>query len=106
MNKYTNKFAERIANEWLKTNGINPDSFFTTPLLLVQAQRIAKNVLIENGKLLSRNEAESLNNYLQAMDNGKSRKKITNYQAYKVMNIGTSVNRKLFNQLRKVNNKG
>ena len=105
MNKYINNCAERNTNEWLKANGINPDSFSTTPLLLVQAQRIATNVLKEHGKLLGRNEAASLNNYLKAMNNGKSRKKITNYQAYKVMNIGTAVNRKLFNQHRKSNNK-
>ena len=94
-NKYKN------SNYWLKANGINPKMLMAERLDLLQAQKIAHNLLKHHAKLLGQNEAASLNNFLLAMNNGKKRKKLTKNACYKVMNIGTAVNRKLFTTHRK-----
>ena len=106
MNSYKDICANRVRKKWLQANGISPDSFATAPLILLQAQRIATTLLKEHGKLLGQNEAAALNNFLCAMSNGKARSKITDKQAYRVMNIGTAVNRKLYKQYRQLNKQG
>ena len=88
--------AEKQTKEWLKHNGLNNDYFADIALHLAQAQKIATNILKNHAKLLGQNEAHTLNNFLQAIKNKKKRAKITATQAYKVMNIGNAVNRKLF----------
>lgn len=88
--------AEQQTNRWLKDSGLDVQSFADTQLHLVQAQKIATNILKNYGKLLGQNEAHSLNNFLSAMRNKKKRAKLTTTQAYKVMNIGNAVNRKMF----------
>jgi hypothetical protein len=88
--------AEKQTKKWLQDNGLNNDYFADIELHLAQAQKIATNILKNHAKLLGQNEAHTLNNFLQAIKNRKKRAKITATQAYRVMNIGNAVNRKLF----------
>lgn len=93
---------ERNSNYWLKANGISPKMLMAERLDLLQAQKIAHNLLKHHVKLLGQNEAASLNNFLLAMHDGKKRKKLTKGSCYKIMNIGSAVNRKLFTANRKI----
>lgn len=99
MNNYK---AEKQTSKWLKDNGLNEKVFADVELHLVQAQMIASNILKFNSKLLGQNEAASLNNFLQAMNNKAKRAKLTVSNAHKVMNIGTAVNRKMFKAVKKL----
>jgi hypothetical protein len=94
--------AEKQTKKWLKDNGLNNDYFADIELHLAQAQKIATNILKNHAKLLGQNEAHTLNNFLQAIKNKKKRAKITATQAYRVMNIGNAVNRKLFKEYRAI----
>lgn len=91
---------DQQATRWLKENGLNAEYFADIELHLVQAQQIATNILKYHAKLLGQNEAHTLNNFLQAMTNKKKRAKMNTAQAYKVMNIGNAVNRKMFKALK------
>jgi len=91
---------DQQATRWLKDNGLNTEYFADIELHLVQAQQIATNILKNHAKLLGQNEAHTLNNFLQAMTNKKKRAKMNTAQAYKVMNIGNAVNRKMFKALK------
>jgi poly-D-alanine transfer protein DltD len=91
---------ENQTSAWLKQQGISPEHFTQTKIYLLQAQKVATNLLKNHIKLLEQNQAHTLNNYLQAMTNAKKRNKLTEAQAHKVMNIGTQANRKLFKQHR------
>ena len=91
---------EQQATRWLKDNGLNAEYFADIELHLVQAQQIATNILKHHAKLLGQNEAHVLNNFLQAITNKKKRAKMKAAQAYKVMNIGNAVNRKMFKALK------
>ncbi len=90
-------------NYWLKQNGINPELITALDIELLQAQKIAHNLLKHHAKLLGQNQAATLNNFLRAMTFTNQRKKITKRQCYKVMNIGTEVNRKVFKQHKELN---
>jgi hypothetical protein len=89
-------------NTWLRDNGISSKQFndWRIETDLLQAQKIAHNLLKHHGKLLGQNEAATLNNFIHAMTSKQKRSKLTKANCYKVMNIGTAVNRKLFRQYR------
>ena len=82
--------------KWLKENGLTETTAYTLPIHLVQAQKIAFNLLKHNSQYLKHNEIKTLNNFLKAMSFTNLRVRLTNTHCLKVMNIGTSVNRKLF----------
>ena len=94
--KLNNYESTKITNNWLRQNGIDPDMLSDLNVEILQAQMIATNILRHHGRLLERNEAASLNNFLKASRNAKLRQKLTLTACYKVMNLGAAVNRKLF----------
>ena len=81
---------------WQKKNGLSDKHFASLPLSLVQAQMIATNILKGASRYLDHNDVAMLNNYLLAISHASKRRKLTEADAYKVMNIGKAVNRKLF----------
>jgi hypothetical protein len=52
-----------------------------------------------DARLLKEEQIETLQAFLQAA-NGKDRKKITQKDCFKIMNIGKKINRKLFKQVK------
>ena len=99
-----NNYEDKMTDDWLKANGIKPDTITTWGKELLQAQMIATNLLKHHGKWLGQNEAASLNNFLKAVHHGPSRKKLKLRDCFRIMNIGTAVNRKLFKAQRRINN--
>jgi hypothetical protein len=89
-------------NTWLRNNGIKPKQFndWDIDTHLLKAQKIAHNLLKHHDQLLGQNEAATLNSFLVAMSSSRTRRKLTKTSYYKVMNIGSAVNRKLFKQYR------
>ena len=92
MNK-TDSQQRQKTNNWLKTNGINVAHIYVGTAELFQATKLATNTLREHGRLLGRNEANTLNNFLQTTRNFKQRIKITQGQCFKVMNIAKQAQR-------------
>ena len=94
------KHNDTQTETWLRDNGITAQQFCDLAIGLLQAQRVASNLLKHHAGQLEQNQAQTLNNYLQAMTDNNKRNKLTQTQALKILNIGTAVNRKLFRQLR------
>jgi hypothetical protein len=80
-------------NQWLKTNGVNVAHIYVGTAELFQATKLATNTLREHGRLLQHNQANTLNNFLQATRNYKKRNKITQGQCFKKMNIAKQAQR-------------
>ena len=80
-------------NHWLKSNGVNVAHIYVGTAELFQATKLATMTLREHGRLLGQNEANTLNNFLKATSNTQKRKKITQSQCYKVMNIAKQAQR-------------
>ena len=96
-NNYTCR-ADKPANEWLLENGLCAKQLIKIELALLQAKKIAHNLLKHNAMLLEQNQAATLNTFLRAMSHGNTRRRLNTRHAHKIMNIGTAVNRKLFKQ--------
>jgi hypothetical protein len=88
------------ADAWLRSQGLSADHFTELDILLLQAQQIAHNCLKHHGQLLDHREAQVLNKFLQCLQKKSRRQSISQAQAYKVMNIGTSLNRRVFKQFK------
>jgi hypothetical protein len=82
---------EKIANAWLKQNGIAVDKLLRTDLLLQQAQIVATNLIKHHYKSLSNIQYQLLTDYT------KSTKQTSN-NAYQVLNLGKKINRQLFKE--------
>ena len=93
------KTQEQLIKKWATDIGSNAKRVFADNIDLVQATRIATNLLKHDAKLLEQNQVHVLQAFLQAAQ-GKDRNKITQGQCFKIMNIGTKINRKLFKKLK------
>ena len=85
-------------NRWIKSQGLSAESFAKMDMILLQAQQIPHNCLKHHGSLLTYGEAQVLNQFLQRLNKKATRKTIKPAQAYKVMNIGKTLNRRVFKQ--------
>ena len=93
------KNTDKLINKWSKEIGINPKQLFVDDIDLLRAISIATNLLKYDARLLKEEQIETLRTFLQAA-NGKDRKKITQKDCFKIMNIGKKINRKLFKQVK------
>ena len=98
MNNYE---SEKLTNEWLKANGLDAKILTKWDKEMVQAKMVATNLLKHHARLLEKNQAASLNRFLVALQNKRTRDKIKKGDCYRVMNIGAAVNRQLFKAHRK-----
>ena len=94
------KQHEKMTETWLKENGLKVKTFHSSPLEQVQAASVAHHLLTDFPHLLNEAQTEALKKYSEVFNNKRLRKKITQTQAYRVLNIGKKVNRKLFRQHR------
>lgn len=89
--------------KWQKQNGLNDTTFAALPLILVQTQVIATNILKACAGYLDQNQAATLNNFLLALRCSSKRRRLKEADAYKVMNIGKQVHRKMFKAHKAIN---
>lgn len=83
-------------DSWIKTSGLNCGTFDKLPVEVVRAQKTAHTLLRQQRALLSETEIGILKEYIEAMEHGAKRQKITQGQCFEVLNIGKAINRKLF----------
>lgn len=92
------KATDIQTDKWLKSNGLNPSTFCDTPLNLVQAQKTAHNLLKHHGELLTADEKKLLKTFLFQLRQKCLIKKVLIANLYRVMNLGTKINRQVFKQ--------
>lgn len=91
--------TDKQLNKWARENGISPKQLFVDDLSLLQAIRIATNLLKYDARYLNLTQIKKLNDFLQ-IASSKDRSKITQGQCFAIMNIGTQINRKLFKKVK------
>ena len=94
------KQQDKMTEMWLKENGLKVKTFQSLPLEQVQAASVAHHLLTDFSHLLNEAQAEALTHYSKAFHNKRLRKGITKAQAYRILNIGKKINRKMFRQYR------
>jgi len=101
MNEYK---ADKQTAEWLKQNGWDEKSFTVIELPFLQAQQVAHSLMKYHAALLNETQTELLTTYLKDIKHKAKRQTLTATKAYKVLNIGTSINRKVFKAHKAINN--
>ena len=90
------KYAtDHKTNQWLKNSGINPSNLITSSLLVLQAEKTA-NWLVQHGLIEKSEDEQMIKVFMNAAKSPRSRKLITDAQAYKVLNLGTKARRKIY----------
>ena len=87
---------EKIANDWLKQNGIAVRHMETMNLCLQQAQMVATNLLEYHADWLNTDDHLLLTTYKKTVHIKARQNKACKAMAYQVLNIGKKLNRKLF----------
>jgi hypothetical protein len=90
------------SNDWLAANGLKTDSFFSTDLKLIQAQKQAHTLLKHHIELLSLEQETTLRNFQHLMTHKNTRIKLQQKAAIPVLNISSKIHRQLFKQYRKI----
>ena len=94
-----NNNTDKQLNKWARENGISPKQLFVDDIFLLQAIKIATNLLKHDARYLNLTQIQQLNNFLQ-IASSKDRSKITQGKCFAIMNIGKQINRKLFKQFK------
>lgn len=84
------------ADAWLSSKGLNAQTFAAESTLVQRAVVAAKTLQREHAALLKSRDAATLVDFQRAAAGKRTRAKLTEGFCYKVLNISTAVNRKLF----------
>ena len=93
MNEYK---ADKQTAEWLKQNGMDEKSFTVIDLPFLQAQQVAFALMKYHAALLNEEQTDLLTTYLKDIKDKAKRKTVTKTRVYKVLNLGTKINREVF----------
>ncbi len=93
MNDYK---ADKKTAEWLKLNGMDEKSFTVIDLPFLQAQQVAFALMKYHAALLNEEQTDLLTTYLEDIKHKTKRKTVTKTRVYKVLNLGTKINRQIF----------
>lgn len=101
MNEYK---ADKQTTDWLKANGWDEKTFTVIELPFLQAQQVAYCLMKYHTALLNEEQTDLLSNYLIDIKHKAKRHKITKKTVYRVLNLGTKINRQLFKAHKAINN--
>jgi len=93
MNEYK---ADQLTAEWLKQNGIDEKNFTVIELPFLQAQQVAFALMKYHAALLNDAQTDLLTTYIEDIKHKTKRKTVTKTRVYKVLNLGTKINRQIF----------
>lgn len=93
-----------ISDAWLRDHGIAPSALLTQPLYVLQAQRIAYDLLQHHVSWLSTEQQQHLQCFCarvaKTMGNKRIQSRVSQSACVQVMNLGTRLNRQLFKEQR------
>lgn len=88
----------QATNKWLSENGLNADTFATTHVLLLKAQKAAHQAITENWQHLSDGDLKKLQAFERKMQQAHIRKKLPKHAANSILKICTKAKRKAHHQ--------
>jgi len=102
MNTYKNFKNDALTADWLRDNGIAVNTFSSTHVKLLQAQKSAHTLLTQNLNLLTTSQIKTLKAFQRNMAHKNTRAKLKPEHAYPVLNISNKINRQLFKLHKKI----
>lgn len=93
---------KRTTEHWIRNTGLNVCVFNKLPVQVLRAQQVAHTLLTQNLNLLTTEQIKTLRTFQRKVGNTKTQSKLKPASAYPILNINTRINRKLFEQHRKL----
>lgn len=87
-------------NNWLKNRSISEHDVFNAEVLLLQAKKVAHELLLHHVALISRHKTEWLQDFARRCKSKRQSQRITNKECHAVLNYAKTVNREVFKQNR------
>lgn len=87
------KNAETETQQWIRNNGMNVKLFNTTHIKLLQAEKLAHQLINVYKSLLTTSQIQILDHFLKRMKIKKIRQKLKPEAANQILNIGTKIKR-------------
>lgn len=88
----------QAANNWLKEVGLNADTFATTHVQLLQAQKAAHEAMTAHRQHLTEGDIKKLQAFLRKMQQAHIRKKLPKHAANSIFKICTKAKRQAHQQ--------
>jgi hypothetical protein len=98
--------SELKTDAWLREHGIVPQQLQQLAMEVLQAQKIAKNLLTKHGGLMTQEQVDFVQKFYRSSRSTLKRSKPTKRACLQVMDIGAAVNRKKFKLDRQQKRKG
>lgn len=89
----------KATNDWLRENGLNADTFASTLMSLLKAQKSAHQALTEHRQHLTDTDVKKLQAFERKMRQAQIRKKLPKHAANPIFQICTKAKRKANKQL-------
>ena len=87
------KYDSKVTDNFLKENGLNPDTFAILAPELIKAQLTIKELEKDYSKFLSQAHIEAINKFNEKLSNSKKRKKAKPALAYQIFNMASKIKR-------------
>jgi hypothetical protein len=101
MNNYKNYKDTEQTDAWLRSKGINVQTFAKTKSKTLQAQQAATQLLNEHSTTLDNATKRLLEHFRRCYADNNKRSKITDGDCYRVLNLATRVKRGEYKQNRR-----
>jgi hypothetical protein len=101
MNNYKNFKDTQQTDAWLRSKGINVQTFVKTKSKMLQAQQAATMLLEQHSTTLDNATKRLLEHFRRCYADNNKRGKITDGDCYRVLNLATRVKRGLYKQNRR-----
>ncbi len=92
------KYDSKVTDGLLKANGLNPQTFSTMPLELVQARIVAVELLKHYSGFLSKEQIKALNKFKIKTADKKKCNQLSPTLAYPILNLATKLKRQAHKQ--------
>ena len=87
------KYDSQVTDNFLKENGLNPDTFAILSPELIKAQLTINELERDYSKFLSQAHIEAINKFNEKLSDSKKRKKAKPALAYPILNMASKIKR-------------
>jgi hypothetical protein len=87
------KYDSKVTDNFLKENGLNPDTFAILAPELIKAQLTIKELEKDYSKFLSQAHIEAINKFNEKLSDSKKRRKAKPALAYQIFNMASKIKR-------------
>ena len=89
------KYDSKITDNFLREQGLNPNTFAVMDIKIVQAKRVASELLKSYSKHLSKEQIQAINKFNRKVANKKKCGQLKPAMAYPILNLAAKIKRQV-----------